>query len=67
MVRVCSIHQEYDGDCRICNTDVSELIPNYKQLLAEAEKAGKHECAFCGFTFYLTTDICPKCSTEVSW
>lgn len=62
MSGICSRHWNYDPDCRMCNTDVRELLPDYDEKVREAEEAGKVDCGACGFTFYRTTKTCPLCS-----
>jgi hypothetical protein len=60
MAGICSMHREMKDDCKLCNTDIKDLIPNIEQLREEAKKAGTALCS-CGFVYYLTADTCPKC------
>jgi hypothetical protein len=66
---VCSRHQVYDPDCRLCNTTPAELLgvsqEQWDAKLAEAEEAGEHECTACGMVFYLTVSSCPKCGVYI--
>ncbi len=61
---ICSKHQKYDKDCKLCNTDIRELLPDFDKKLAEAKAAGEHTCEKCGFVYYLTVDYCPSCDTQ---
>ena len=60
---ICSKHQTSDPNCRLCQADVRDLIPNYDQLLDEALAAGLRICWKCGFEHYKTTNMCPRCSS----
>src|ERR1035437_1711517 len=62
MSSICSRHVVYDPDCQLCNTDIREVLPDYDQMVREAEAAGEVECGACGFCFYRTTPTCPLCS-----
>jgi hypothetical protein len=59
---ICSMHQQHDPSCDLCNTDIKDVLPNYDEMLAKAEEAGLTTCVNCDFEFYKTTEICPKCS-----
>ena len=59
---VCSKSGPHNPNCRACNTSIEELIPNIKQLRAEAKAAGEYTCDRCGFTYYKTVGSCPKCN-----
>mgnify|MGYP005848947345 CR=1 FL=1 len=61
---ICSKHQEYNPDCKLCNTDIRELIPQYDQMVAEAENAGTNVCKKCDFKYYKTVNCCPKCGFQ---
>jgi hypothetical protein len=61
MAGICSAHQKPDPSCRLCQTHPRELFPNWDAKVAEAKAAGTLKCRKCGFEFYLTTDMCPKC------
>jgi hypothetical protein len=65
MAKICSLHQGYELTCRLCNTDIREVFPDYDQKVAEAKAAGTHVCE-CGFEYYKTTDTCPLCSKKRS-
>jgi hypothetical protein len=60
-VSICSAHQKPDPNCRLCQLHPRDLFPDWDKKVAEAEAAGTIKCRKCGFEFYLTTDICPKC------
>lgn len=62
MSGICSRHSYHDPDCRMCNTDVRELLPDYDEKVREAREAGEVDCGHCGFRFYRTTETCPLCS-----
>lgn len=68
MSGICSEHQGHDPGCKLCNTDVRELLPDYDQKADEAERAGTRVCEFreCRFVFYRTTDCCPLCGKTQS-
>lgn len=64
MAGICSAHQKPDPSCKLCRTHPRELFPNWDAKVKEAQAAGTMKCRKCGFEFYLTTDICPKCSAS---
>jgi hypothetical protein len=61
---ICSAHRERRSDCRLCNADARDLIPNYDELKKEAEKAGLVICHECEFEYYLTVKSCPLCEAD---
>ncbi len=61
---ICSIHHEYNKDCKLCNTHPRDVFPDWDKKVAEAEAAGKTTCK-CGFEYYLTTDSCPLCGERL--
>lgn len=61
---ICSRHQKYEPMCELCNSSVEDLLPNWKQVKEEAEKAGLTVCKGCKFVYYRTVDSCPKCYTK---
>ena len=65
MSGICSIHRDHDPNCNLCGKTPADLFgaDAWARAEAEAEAAGKHTCTACGFTYYLTVDACPKCST----
>ncbi len=67
MSGLCSAHMRHtEPGCRLCALRPEDVFPDWAQKVAEAEAAGKHACAGCGFVFYLTTDTCPKCRRPAS-
>jgi formamidopyrimidine-DNA glycosylase len=67
MSGICSAHRHREPDCDLCNTDIRELIPDYDQMCAEAEKRGKIWCPECQFVSYARdsdTQICPLCNYQ---
>jgi hypothetical protein len=62
MAGICSEHQKPHPACKLCHTHPRELFPNWDEKVAEAEAAGTTKCAKCGFEFFLTVDMCPKCA-----
>jgi len=58
---LCSRHWHSEPGCHTCALKAEDVFPDWTQVVAKAEAAGKHECAGCGFVFYLTIDTCPKC------
>lgn len=60
MANICSRHQRYEKDCKLCNSDVRDLFPDWNDKVAEAEAAGSVTCE-CGFEYYLTVNDCPMC------
>jgi hypothetical protein len=63
MAGICSRHQGYDPNCKACKLTAADVLPNFKEKVAEAEAAGLVTCE-CGFNFYLTTLNCPKCGRK---
>lgn len=65
MAGICSAHwgSSVKG-CVACNSSPRDLFPDWDEKLAEAEAAGTHKCTGCGFVFYRTVDVCPKCDQE---
>ncbi len=63
-MNICSAHQVPHPDCPQCKVTLEVLLqdPVFAQKVKEAEEAGEHACV-CGFIYYKTIDICPKCST----
>lgn len=64
MAKICSMHQRFDPSCKLCNTDVRDLLPDYDRKMAEAKAAGTHVCEECEFHYYKTVDLCPLCGTS---
>jgi len=64
MAGICSRHRDYDANCKLCNTLPQNILPDYNKKVAEAEAAGTHSCAKCGYLYYLTVDSCPNCGTK---
>jgi len=60
---LCGRHPGPDPEpgCRLCNASPTDIFPDWERKVAEAIAAGRHRCRGCSFTFYLTTDACPKC------
>jgi hypothetical protein len=58
----CSHHRHHDSECKLCNTSIQEIFPDYERQVKIAEEAGEVECA-CGFLFYKTTPTCPLCES----
>ena len=59
---LCSRHYPPRPDCDLCNADPRDLFSDWDVKLAEAEAAGEHTCARCGFVYYRTVGSCPKCN-----
>ena len=62
MAGICGRHRERVETCRLCNLTPSDILPDWDKKVAEAEAAGLHNCEHCGFTYYLTCNMCPKCN-----
>jgi hypothetical protein len=62
MAGVCSAHRKKEPGCKLCATHPREIFPNWDKKVKEAQAAGTMKCAKCGFEFYLTINMCPKCS-----
>jgi hypothetical protein len=64
---ICSAHPPgvTDPDCPACKATPADLLgeERWLKMQRDAERAGTHTCTVCGFVFYLTTRICPKCSS----
>jgi len=60
---ICSRHQKYQADCKLCNANPRDLFPDWDKKVAEAEAAGLYTCV-CGYEYYLTTDSCPFCGEQ---
>jgi hypothetical protein len=60
MAGLCSAHRDKVPGCAACEATIYDLLPNYDRLIAEAEVAGRHTCE-CGFVYFKTTYMCPKC------
>ena len=58
---ICSAHQEKKKDCPLCEANPEDIFPDWKEKLRHAQEAGIEECE-CGFKYFKTTNICPKCS-----
>lgn len=61
MASICSRHQGYDPDCKMCNTHPRAIFPDWDEKVREAEEAGLTTCKKCSFEYYLTVDYCPLC------
>lgn len=61
---ICSKHREPVDGCKLCQVTARDVLPDYDAKLAEAKLAGSHKCEHCGFIYYLTSDVCPKCSRQ---
>lgn len=61
MAGICSAHQGYEPNCRLCNLTPRDLFPDWDEKLAEAKAAGEHTCEGCGFVYYKTAEFCPLC------
>jgi hypothetical protein len=59
---ICSIHQKAEPGCKLCAAHPRDIFPNWDAKVAEAAAAGTTRCAVCGFEFFLTANMCPKCS-----
>ena len=70
MSGICSAHSSdvTDPDCVACKSTPADLLgkERYAAMKAEAEAAGTHTCATCGFVFYKTTMLCPACSSTAT-
>lgn len=62
MAGICSAHQGFDPDCRLCGLEGRDILPDYDAKMAEAEAAGRTTCA-CGYVHYRTISLCPLCGT----
>jgi rubrerythrin len=63
-IGVCSKHiRRRNRDRKLRATDIRDIIPNYDQLVEQAEAGGLRTCHNCNFMHYRTTDRCPKCGT----
>jgi hypothetical protein len=65
MAGICSAHggEEAVEGCAACHATPRDLFPNdWDRMVAEAEAAGLAVCE-CGFEFYLTTTVCPRCGS----
>jgi uncharacterized paraquat-inducible protein A len=63
-VGICSKHmRKRDPNRKLYQTDIREVIPNYDQLVSDAQAAGERTCHRCQFVHYRTTDRCPKCGS----
>lgn len=49
-------------DCVACQTHPRALFPDWDSKVKEAEAAGPVKCGVCGFKFFRTINMCPKCS-----
>lgn len=61
MAGICSRHIEAEPGCDLCAVDIRDALPDYDEVLARAEAAGRHKCE-CGFVYFKTTNTCPLCS-----
>jgi hypothetical protein len=63
---ICSMHQEPDPDCDLCNTNICSKheLPDPKCDMCN--ELNETVCAKCGFVFCLTTDFCPKCKWKTN-
>jgi rubrerythrin len=63
-ISACSQHmKKRNVDYKLSKADIRDVIPNYDQLVEQAEAAGRRTCHNCNFMHYRTTDRCPKCGT----
>ena len=64
MAGLCSAHLPHETllNCPACQATMESIFPGWKQALERAEAAGLHECT-CGFSYYKTVRVCPRCSS----
>ncbi len=62
MAGICSAHMHLEEGCWLCSLAIEDVIPNWRELHAQAEAAGLHDCEGCNFRYYKTVDLCPKCN-----
>jgi hypothetical protein len=62
MAGICSIHKKPDPHCSLCKAHPRDIFPDWDAKLKEAEAAGTMRCAVCGFEFFRTINMCPKCA-----
>jgi hypothetical protein len=61
MAGICSAHRHKEPGCALCAANPREVFPDWDKMVAAAKVAGEHTCHHCGFVYYRTTDMCPKC------
>lgn len=54
MAGICSAHQGYDKDCRLCNLNLDTKDLDIETVV----------CSKCGFESYKTSEVCPKCRNK---
>lgn len=64
MAGICSRHQGYVVGCVQCEADPRDMFPNWDDMIAAAEAAGRYTCHNCKFVYFKTTDTCPSCSCK---
>lgn len=62
---VCRPHSGDVHNCPSCGDPLRYHIEGWDEAKARAIAAGEHTCE-CGFTYYKTTDSCPKCERRRS-
>ncbi len=64
MSGICSAHRNFNPDCATCSATPEDIFGKevWQSAVARAEAAGTMTCPSCNFTFYRTTNLCPKCS-----
>lgn len=60
MTGICSAHKHNDPNCKLCQVDISEILPDYDEKVKEAKAKGLYKCD-CGFEYYKTVNACPLC------
>jgi hypothetical protein len=60
---ICSAHQNYDPDCRLCKMNIRDLFPDWYEIMKNYKII---KCDGCMFEYYNTVDSCPKCNKLLS-
>tara|TARA_R110002110_G_scaffold26350_6_gene96995 strand:+ start:209 stop:406 length:198 start_codon:yes stop_codon:yes gene_type:complete len=61
MSGICSKHIDAAPGCKLCETNFSDIIPDWEKKVKQAKEAGEHTCAHCEFVYFNVVSSCPLC------